>query len=108
MTAVRDCFAPRSTIPLLFRPAGWLIALIWHWGRGQAGPNPPLTRPSPSSPCCSTPPLPAPLGGGGQRGHSWSPTTTQELEQSRVPTRALLTAVHMLDETTGWAADTTR
>ena len=107
MTAVRDCLAPPSTIPLLFGLAGWLIALILALGSPvQAGPRPAVDAPLAVKSLL----LDAALAGSrvvvvGQRGHILvSDDHGKSWKQSRVPTRALLTAVHMLDETTGWAA----
>ena len=89
----------------LFRATGWLLSLVIGLV-GQAGA---VAKPSVEAPLVKSLLLDATLADSrvvvvGQRGHILlSDDNGSSWKQAPVPTRALLTAVHMHDETTGWA-----
>ncbi len=87
------------------RPAGWLLLVLVLSGQAGAGAKPAVPAPLAIKSLL----LDSAMAGSrivvvGQRGHILiSDDQGKTWEQSRVPTRALLTAVHMHDERTGWA-----
>ena len=102
--ATRDRFQSRTTIPRLFRPAGWLLLALILGLSAQAGAKPAVEAPLAIQSLL----LDAAMAGArivtaGQRGHILvSDDNGASWKQTQVPTRALLTAVHMHDENTGW------
>ncbi len=101
--ATRDRRQSRTTIPRPFRPAGWLLALILGLS-AQAGAMPAVEAPlAIQSLLLDAARAGARIVAAGQRGHILvSDDNGASWKQARVPTRALLTAVHMHDENTGW------
>ena len=101
--ATRDRLQSRTTISRLFRPAGWLLALILGLS-AQAGARPAVEAPlAIQSLLLDAARAGARIVAAGQRGHILvSDDNGANWKQTQVPTRALLTAVHMHDENTGW------
>ncbi len=102
----RECFKPRVTLSLLFRPAGVLLVLFLGLsGHAVAGAKPSVQA------FLATKSLlvDAALAGSrvvvvGQRGHILNSDDNGDTwKQAQVPARALLTALHMHDKNTGWA-----
>ena len=101
--ATRDRLQSRTTIPRPFRPAGWLLALILGLS-AQVGAMSAVEAPlAIQSLLLDSAMAGTRIVAAGQRGHILvSDDNGASWKQTRVPTRALLTAVHMHDENTGW------
>ena len=102
----RDCSEPHVTLSLPFRSAGVLLVLFLGLsGNAAAGAKPSVHAPLAIKSLL----LDAVLAGPrvlvvGQRGHILiSDDNGANWKQAQVPARALLTALHMHDENTGWA-----